>query len=84
MVTDEELSGVKKRSIKNSINRVKSGSGLAFQLAYYESLFDDYSLLFKELEEIEQIDKADLMRVMQKTFVPENRTIGELKPKGGR
>ncbi|MFA5498292.1 MAG: pitrilysin family protein [Candidatus Cloacimonadia bacterium] len=84
MVTDEELSGVKKRSIKSSINRVKSGSGLAFQLAYYESLFDDYSLLFKELEEIEQINKADLMRVMQKTFVPENRTIGELKPKGGR
>jgi predicted Zn-dependent peptidase len=56
---------------------------LAYQLAYYESLYGDYKLLFKELPELEAITKEDIKRVMNKTFVDEHRTIGELKTKGG-
>lgn len=78
-VRTEELEGVKKRALKSSYDRLRSRFGLAMQLAYYESLFGDYRLMFEELEETESITKEDIQRVMQTLFVPEKRTVGNLQ-----
>jgi predicted Zn-dependent peptidase len=80
-VTLEELGGVKRRALKRSIDRLKSGLGLSIQLAYYESLFGDYTELFREIEMIESVTREDIMRVMQEAIVPANRTVGVLQPK---
>ncbi len=80
-VTAEELAGVKRRALKRSIDRLKSGLGLTIQLAYYESLFGDYRELFREMEKIEAVTKEDIMKVMNEAIIPENRTVGVLKPR---
>ncbi len=78
-VKPEELEGVKKRALKSSYDRLRSRFGLAMQLAYYESLFSDYRLMFEELEQTEKISKEDVQRIIQTLFVPEKRTIGKLQ-----
>ncbi|MBW6515192.1 MAG: insulinase family protein [Candidatus Cloacimonetes bacterium] len=81
LVTADELAGVKRRTLKRSIDRLRSGLGLSIQLAMNESLYGDYNELFRDLEKIEQITREDIKRVMNETFVPENRIIGILENK---
>lgn len=80
-VTEDELKGVKKRALKSSVDRLKSGLGLSIQLAYYESLFGNYQKLFREMEKINQVTKDDVKRIMNERIVPENRTVGIMRPK---
>jgi predicted Zn-dependent peptidase len=79
-VTTEELAGVKRRALMQSINRLESGLGLAIQLASNEALFGDYRELFSVIEKVENVTSEDIIRVMNETIVPENRTIGILTP----
>ena len=81
VVTDSELQGVKRRALKRSIDRLKSGLSLSIQLAMYQSLFGDYQELFREIERVEQVSKDDIVRVMNSYLVPENRTVGILETK---
>ena len=80
-VSEEELAGVIKRATMRSIQRLRSGLGLSIQLASYESLFGGYQELFREMEMVEKITPADIMRVANEALVPENRTVGILQPK---
>jgi predicted Zn-dependent peptidase len=57
--------------------------GMARTLVEYEVKTGDWRNLFKELEAITAITPADIQRVAQATFTPENRTIGRLLSKEG-
>jgi predicted Zn-dependent peptidase len=75
-VTDDELQMAKTRARANLIRRLGNNSGLAFQLGSYQARFGDWRELFRDVDQIQTVTKADIRRIAQKTFVPENRTVG--------
>jgi predicted Zn-dependent peptidase len=91
-VSDEDLQMVKTRTKANLIRRLGNNSGLAFQLGVFQARYGDWRELFRSVDRIEKVTKQDIRRIAQKTFVPENRTVGILEstrlagtaPKGGR
>jgi predicted Zn-dependent peptidase len=75
-ISDEELKMIKTRAKASLIRSLGSNDGLAFALGQYQSRYDDWRELFRSVEKIEKVTKADIRRVANQTFVPENRTVG--------
>jgi predicted Zn-dependent peptidase len=78
-VTDEEMKMVKTRAKANLIRRLASNNGLAFQLGWAQARYGDWRELFRRVDRIDKVTKADIRRIAQKVFVPENRTVGILE-----
>ena len=78
-VTDEELRMVKTRVKANLIRRLGNNGGLAFQLGTNQARYGDWRELFRSVDRIEKVSKADIRRIAEKTFVAENRTVGILE-----
>lgn len=77
-VTDEELKMVKTRMRADLVRGLADNEGLAEQLAVYQSLYGDWRELFRSVDRVDKVTKADIRRVAAKTFVPTNRTISTL------
>jgi predicted Zn-dependent peptidase len=75
-ISDEELKMIKTRAKANLIRSLGSNEGLAFALGLYQSRYDDWRELFGSVDRIEKVTKADIRRVANKTFTPDNRTVG--------
>jgi predicted Zn-dependent peptidase len=75
-VSDEELQMFKTRAKADLIRGLGSNSGLAEQLAIFQARFGDWRELFRQLDRYDKVSKADIRRVANKTFRPENRTVG--------
>jgi predicted Zn-dependent peptidase len=75
-ITDEELAMIKVRAKADLIRQLADNEGLALQLGTYESLFGDWRQLFRHVDDIEKVSKADIRRVAQTIFVESNRTVG--------
>jgi predicted Zn-dependent peptidase len=75
-ITDDELKMIKTRSKANLIRSLDSNSGLAFELGLNQARYDDWRELFREVDRIDKITKADIRRVANKTFTENNRTVG--------
>lgn len=75
-VTDEELKMIKTRAKADLIRRLGDNQGLAFQLGVAQSLFGDWRELFRQVDRIDKVTKADIRRVANRTFVASNRTVG--------
>ncbi len=75
-VTDEELMMFKSRAKADLIRGLGNNSGLATQLAIFQARFGDWRELFRQLDRYDKVSKADIRRVANKTFKPENRTVG--------
>jgi predicted Zn-dependent peptidase len=74
-VTDEELAKFKTRSKANLIRGLRSNQGLANQLASYQRLFGDWRELFRYIDRLDKVTKADIRRVANETFQAPNRTV---------
>lgn len=75
-VTDEELDRFKTRARANLLRSLRSNSGLASNLAEYQTLYGDWRELFRYLARLEAVSKADIQRVVRQALVPTNRTVG--------
>jgi predicted Zn-dependent peptidase len=75
-ISDEELKMIKTRAKANLIRGLGDNSGLAFQLGIAQARYDDWRELFREVDRIDKVSKADIRRVATQTFVPTNRTVG--------
>jgi predicted Zn-dependent peptidase len=75
-VTDEELQMFKTRTKADLIRGLASNEGLAQQLAYYQTRYGDWRELFRYLERVDKVTKADVRRVANQAFKDENRTVG--------
>ena len=75
-ISDEELKMIKTRAKANLIRSLGSNEGLANNLAIYQSRYDDWRELFRSVDRIDKVSKADIRRVATQTFVPTNRTVG--------
>jgi predicted Zn-dependent peptidase len=78
-VSDEELQSIKTRAKADLIRGLGNDQGLAIQLGEYQALYGDWRELFRQIEEIEKVTKADIRRVAQKTFREENRTVAKIE-----
>ena len=78
-VTDEELQMFKTRTKADLIRGLASNSGLAQQLAIYQTRYGDWRELFRYLDKVDKVSKADIRRVANKVFQDSNRTIGSIE-----
>ncbi|TAE59467.1 MAG: insulinase family protein [Nostocales cyanobacterium] len=82
-VSQKELERVKNQARAGLLRSLDSNMGMAQQLLEYEVKTGSWRNLFKQLEDISAVKPADIQRVAQTTFTPENRTIGKLLSKQG-
>ena len=75
-VSDEELKMIKTRAKANLLRGLADNAGLAMQLASYQARYDDWRELFRSVDRIDKVTKADIRRVANQTFTSENRTVG--------
>jgi len=80
-ISDEELKMIKTRAKANLIRSLGSNEGLASSLALYQARYDDWRELFRSVDRIDKVTKADIRRVANQTFVPTNRTVGIIETK---
>ncbi len=82
-VSDEELKMIKTRAKANLIRGLADNEGLATQLATYQTRYGDWRELFRSVDRIDQVTKADIRRVANEVFVDTNRTVGIIETGGG-
>jgi predicted Zn-dependent peptidase len=81
LVAPAELDRIKTQARAGLLRSLNSNSGMAQLLLEYEIKTGNWRNLFKQLDAIAAITPADIQRVAQATFTPQNRTIGRLLPK---
>ena len=82
-ISDEELKMIKTRAKANLIRGLADNAGLATQLATYQTRYGDWRELFRSVDRIDQVTKADIRRVANEVFVDTNRTVGFIENTGG-
>jgi len=80
-VSDAELAMIKTRAKANLIRQLNNNQGLALQLGTTQALYGDWRELFRQVDRIEKVTKADIRRVANATFVPNNRTVARIETK---
>jgi predicted Zn-dependent peptidase len=80
-ISDEELKMIKTRAKANLIRGLGSNEGLASSLAFFQARYDDWRELFRSVDRIDNVTKADIRRVANQTFVATNRTVGIIETK---
>ena len=73
----------KTRTKADLIRGLASNEGLAQQLAIYQTRYGDWRELFRYLDKVDKITKADIRRVANKVFQDDNRTIGTIETTPG-
>jgi predicted Zn-dependent peptidase len=78
-VTDDELKMFKTRARAGLLRSLDNNAGLAANLATYQMRYGDWRELFRQLDRIDKVSKADIRRVANATFVTSNRTVGTIE-----
>ncbi|MGH7260673.1 MAG: M16 family metallopeptidase [Nitrospiraceae bacterium] len=84
-VSAKELEKVLNNLDANLVRALRSNSGLAGQLAYFQTVAKDWRYVLKARERIAAVTPADIQRVARAYFTKTNRTVATLvraaKPK---
>jgi predicted Zn-dependent peptidase len=83
-ISDDELKMIKTRSKANLIRGLADNQGLATQLATYQTRYGDWRELFRSVDRIDQVTKADIRRIANQVFTDTNRTVGQIETGGGQ
>jgi len=73
-VSDEELAMYKTRTRAGLLHGLADNQGLANNLAEYQTRYGDWRELFRQLDRVDKVSKADIRRVASQVFVSGNRT----------
>jgi predicted Zn-dependent peptidase len=82
-ISDDELKMIKTRTKANLIRGLADNQGLAIQLATYQTRYGDWRELFRSVDRIDKVTKADIRRIANQTFNDNNRTVGVIETAGG-
>ncbi len=82
-ISDDELKMIKTRTKANLIRGLAENTGLANQLAFYQTRYGDWRELFRTVDRIDKVTKADIRRVANETFNDTNRTVGVIETAPG-
>ena len=74
---------IKTRTKANLIRSLGDNEGLATQLATYQTRYGDWRELFRSVDLIDKVTKADIRRVANETFKDNNRTVGVIETSKG-
>ncbi len=77
-VSDEELERFKTRARADLLRGLGNNEGLAHQLAEYQTRYGDWRELFRQVNKIDAVSKADVRRVANKIFIESNRTSAQI------
>jgi predicted Zn-dependent peptidase len=77
-VSDAELAMYKTRARADLLRGLADNQGLANALAEAQSRYGDWRELFRQLERVDKVTKADIRRVAGEVFVASNRTSAEI------
>ena len=83
-VSQEELERAKNQLQASLLRSLGSNMGMARLLTEYQVKTGNWRNLFNQLEAIAAVTPADIQRVAQATFTPENRTIGRILSDGSQ
>jgi predicted Zn-dependent peptidase len=75
-ISDEELTMIRTRAKANLLRGLDDNEGLASSLALYQARYGNWRELFHQVENLDKVNKADIRRVANQTFVTTNRTVG--------
>jgi predicted Zn-dependent peptidase len=78
-ISDDELKMIKTRAQANLIRGLADNEGLATELATYQTRYGDWRELFRSVDRINKVTKADIRRVANATFNDTNRTVGVIE-----
>ncbi|MGP8260882.1 MAG: M16 family metallopeptidase [Acidobacteriaceae bacterium] len=78
-VTDEELEMFKTRARADLLRGLDNNEGVAQELAQFQTRYGDWRELFRQLDRIDKVSKADVRRVANKTFVESNLTSARIE-----
>ena len=73
-VSDEELAMFKTRTRAELLRGLADNQGLANSLTEYQTRYGDWRELFRQLDRVDKVTKADIRRVANRIFVASNRT----------
>ncbi|MEY2985020.1 MAG: zinc protease [Cyanobacteriota bacterium] len=79
-VTQVELERAQNLLQASVLRSLDSNTGMAELLVKYQVRTGDWRNLFNQLQAIANVTPADIQRVAQQTFRPENRTVGRILP----
>ena len=75
----KELDSLKTQAKADLLRGLGNNEGLAQQLAEYQTRFGDWRELFRQLNKVDAVTKADVKRVANKIFVEGNRTSARIE-----
>jgi predicted Zn-dependent peptidase len=78
-ISDDELKMIKTRTKASLIRGLGDNEGLATQLAIYQTRYGDWRELFRSVDRIDKVTKADIRRVANEIFQDTNRTMGVIE-----
>ncbi|MGH9398969.1 MAG: M16 family metallopeptidase [Thermoanaerobaculia bacterium] len=78
-VSDADLEMVKTRAKANLIRELNDNAGLAQQLGTAQARYGDWRELFRQVDRIDKVNKADIRRVANETFTSKNCTVGRIE-----
>ena len=79
-ITEEELARAQTNIVKSHIEELKTAAGKASLLAYHETVFFDYTHLFKELKKYQKVTVQNVLSVARKYLNPYQRSSVRLYP----
>jgi len=77
-VSDAELERFKTRAKADLLRGLDDNSGIAQQLAEYQTRYGDWRELFRQIDRINAVTKADIRRVANQIFIANNRTSASI------
>lgn len=79
-LTDEEMRKVRTLKVKTYVDDLQTIESKARSLAAAEIVTGSYENLLRDMDRYEQVTAADIQRVANKYFVPQNRSLIVLDP----
>ncbi len=77
-VSDAELQMFKTRTRASLLRGLDENQSLAEQLATYQLRYGDWRELFRQLDQVDKVSKADIRRVANNIFISANRTYAQI------
>lgn len=78
------MESIKTRTKADLIRGLGNNQGLALQLGEYQAMYGDWRQLFREIDDVDKVTKADIRRVANKTFRDDNRTVAVIDTDTGK
>jgi predicted Zn-dependent peptidase len=78
-ITDEELQMIKTREKAGLLRKLGNNEGLANELAEYQTRYNDWRELFKSVDRIDKVTKADVRRIANEIFTENNRSVASIQ-----